>query len=583
MGVKGRAGLMRNALKLYVLAILLPLLLFAAWLCGLTVREHYERTVEDGWSLLRVTRNSVLTNASLVENLLDMLAYDADVQRLLSNGNMSDYERVILQIYDVRATLSTAATYLKDLDGSITLFSANDRMPESFWYALHMDRIEDAADFAAFQDSGSTSAWVGLAPLHPQSTVLRSEDNMDAYTYYRWVMEGTRRIGALKCGVSPEQLFSPVRMNAGDAALYVARDGAAILQTGDGALPDYDAAQSGQRVERVGRRLLLVCPLDGLGADLLLELDYGAILFRGWLNGLPQLMILLLSSAFLFWMIRRYLRAIQVRLDEAVVIGERAKAGQMDIAFPKLRNDEISQLVGAFNVLLGRLQAQAQQQIASERAQRRILQLALQYQMNPHFLFNTLNWLQMSVEMGVDKETLSDGIVLLGKLLRYNLNSDAYSILREELESTNNYVRLMNMCKRGSICFEMDLQGIDAGERIIRFLFQPLCENAIQHGMIPQRPLTIRLRGWREGSDLCFAVENDGKPVDPDAIPRLLDGHGAIHSGRGVGLSNIAARIDLLYAKGSGISIRVEDGWTRVLLRLCINGGDDGVAASADR
>ena len=478
MGVKGRAGLMRNALKLYVLAILLPLLLFAAWLCGLTVREHYERTVEDGWSLLRVTRNSVLTNASLVENLLDMLAYDADVQRLLSNGNMSDYERVILQIYDVRATLSTAATYLKDLDGSITLFSANDRMPESFWYALHMDRIEDAADFAAFQDSGSTSAWVGLAPLHPQSTVLRSEDNMDAYTYYRWVMEGTRRIGALKCGVSPEQLFSPVRMNAGDAALYVARDGAAILQTGDGALPDYDAAQSGQRVERVGRRLLLVCPLDGLGADLLLELDYGAILFRGWLNGLPQMMILLLSSAFLFWMIRRYLRAIQVRLDEAVVIGERAKAGQMDIAFPKLRNDEISQLVGAFNVLLGRLQAQAQQQIASERAQRRILQLALQYQMNPHFLFNTLNWLQMSVEMGVDKETLSDGIVLLGKLLRYNLNSDAYSILREELESTNNYVRLMNMCKRGSICFEMDLQGIDAGERIIRFLFQPLCENA---------------------------------------------------------------------------------------------------------
>lgn len=574
---------MRNALKLYVLAILVPSAMLSVWLCNLTVHEHYERTVEDGWALLRVTRNGILTNASLVENLLDMLAYDADLQRLLSDRDISDYERVILQLYDVRTTLNTAATYLKDLDGSITLFSVSDRMPESFWYALHMDRIEGAADFEAFQESGSISAWVGVAPLHPESTVLRSEDNADVYTYYRWVVEDTRKIGVLKCGVSLERLFSPVRMNAGEAAFYVAQDGEAILQTGEGGLPDYDAAQAGQRVERVGRRLLLVCPMDDLGTDLVLELDYGEILFRGLLNGLPQLLTLLLSSAFLFWAVRRYLRAIQIRLDEAVVIGERAEAGHMDIAFPEPGNDEISQLVESFNALLGRLQEQANEKIAYERTKRRILQLALQYQMNPHFLFNTLNWIQMSIETGVEQEKLSDGIVLLGKLLRYNLNSDAYSILRDEIESTENYIRLMNMCKRNTIRFEQDLRDMDAEERIIRFLFQPLCENAIQHGMTPQRPLTIRLRGWRERGALCFSIENDGRPIDPSLIPQLLDSHGTIQSGRGVGLSNIAARIDLLYAKGSGITISAKNGWTCVQLRLCSNGGDEGAAALIDR
>ena len=203
--------------------------------------------------------------------------------------------------------------------------------------------------------------------------------------------------------------------------------------------------------------------------------------------------------------------------------------------------------------------------------------------MNPHFLFNTLNWIQMSIETGVEQEKLSDGIVLLGKLLRYNLNSDAYSILRDEIESKENYIRLMNMCKRNTIRFEQDLRDMDAEERIIRFLFQPLCENAIQHGMTPQRPLTIRLRGWRERGALCFSIENDGRPIDPSLIPQLLDSHGTIQSGRGVGLSNIAARIDLLYAKGSGITISAKDGWTCVQLRLCSNGGDEGAAALIDR
>ena len=93
-----------------------------------------------------------------------------------------------------------------------------------------------------------------------------------------------------------------------------------------------------------------------------------------------QLLTLLLSSAFLFWAVRRYLRAIQVRLDEAVVIGERVKDGQTDIAFPEPGNDEISLLVESFNALLGRLQEQANEKIAYERTKRRILQLALQYQ-----------------------------------------------------------------------------------------------------------------------------------------------------------------------------------------------------------
>ncbi len=571
---------MRNALKLFVFAILIPSAMLSVWLCTSTVQYHYAQTVEDGEAMLRVMRDSVLTNASLVENLMDLIAYDGDILRLLSDSGMSDYDRIVTQIYDVRETLGLAQSYLKELDGSIILFAESGDVPESFWSVLHMDRLEDAEDFLRFEQSGEISEWVGVAQLRPENTVIWEEDRRLMYCYYRGVYDGSRRIGAIKCGLSASQLFSAVLVNEEDAALYVVQDGETILQTSDGILPEY---KPGTPVQRFGKRLLLVCPMASIGADLVMELDYGAILSRGLLNGLPQLLIVLLSSVFLLWVVRRYLRAIQVRLDEAVVIGERVKDGQTDIAFPEPGNDEISLLVESFNALLGRLQEQANEKIAYERTKRRILQLALQYQMNPHFLFNTLNWIQMSIETGVEQEKLSDGIVLLGKLLRYNLNSDAYSILRDEIESTENYIRLMNMCKRNTIRFEQDLRDMDAEERIIRFLFQPLCENAIQHGMTPQRPLTIRLRGWRERGALCFSIENDGRPIDPSLIPQLLDSHGTIQSGRGVGLSNIAARIDLLYAKGSGITISAKDGWTCVQLRLCSNGGDEGAAALIDR
>lgn len=581
MNIKKRSGLMRNALLLFVFAILIPSAALSSWLCGLMVRRHYEQSVEDGRAMLRVVRDSILTNASLVENLLDLLAYDSGVLQLLSDTNMSDYERIVSQMYDVRETLGLAQSYLKELDGNIILFAQDERVPESFWYVLHMDELEDSEDFQRFDQMGDVSAWVGLAELRPSSTVIQAEDNREMFCFYRDIYRGIRnRVGVIKCGVSPSKLFSAVSMNAGENPLYVVENGNVILQTQPGTLPEYEAGLS---VQRVGERLLLICPVASVGVDLVMELDYGAILFQGMLNGLPQLLIVLLSSAFLLHIVRRYLHAIQIRLDEAVVIGERAKAGHLDIAFPKPGNDEISMLVEAFNALLERLQVQAKEKIAYERAKRRIMQLALQYQMNPHFLFNTLNWLQMSIEMGVEKEKLSDAIVLLGKLLRYNLNSDAYSTLREEIESTRNYIRLMNMCKRNPICLELNLEGIDDEERMIRFLFQPLCENAIQHGMAPQKQLTIRLNGWREGKNLYFAIENDGKPIPPEQIPCLLDYDRTIQTGRGVGLANIAARIDLLYAKGSGIEISSENGWTRVLLRLCGDGGESDAAESADR
>ena len=193
--------------------------------------------------------------------------------------------------------------------------------------------------------------------------------------------------------------------------------------------------------------------------------------------------------------------------------------------------------------------------IEHERNEKYAMRLALQYQMNPHFLFNSLNWIQMSTELGVEREQISEAILLLGKLLRNNLQGNAMTTLDEEARCAQDYVRLMNMRKQDLVGLDLQLYELPENLPVMRFLFQPLCENAIQHGMETGRPLHIRIRGWQAGAQVHLVVENDGAmiPLDKLAMLRLqtppeMDEHG-------IGLRNLSARLRLLYGADAAMEI----------------------------
>lgn len=162
----------------------------------------------------------------------------------------------------------------------------------------------------------------------------------------------------------------------------------------------------------------------------MMGIDSGKIMRQALQSGIPQLLAGLASSLFILLATWTFLRSIQKRLDQAVAFTKQVREGNLDIAFPDPGENEIGQLIVSFNSLMGQLQAEARERIKHEKAEKRALRLALQYQVNPHFLFNTLNWIQMTAELGVERELLSQAITLLGKLLRYNLNEQAHSHAR---------------------------------------------------------------------------------------------------------------------------------------------------------
>lgn len=149
---------------------------------------------------------------------------------------------------------------------------------------------------------------------------------------------------------------------------------------------------------------------------------------------------------------------------------------------------------------------------------------ALRLQLNPHFLFNTLNAISSLIVTGRNKQ----GEAMLGKLcdfLRTALTSDARSMipLGEELEILQNYLEIEAIRFGDRLTVEFDCAADLADIPVPSFVLQPLVENAVKYAVAPtSRPVTIRIEAQRCGNNLILTVDDDGGPA------AFLESHGGL-------------------------------------------------------
>ena len=172
---------------------------------------------------------------------------------------------------------------------------------------------------------------------------------------------------------------------------------------------------------------------------------------------------------------------------------------------------------------------------------------ALRYQLNPHFLFNTLNAISSMVV--TNRPAAAEGMLTkLSEFLRGTLASrpDAMVPLEDELASIANYLEIEGFRLRDRLTFEVDCPPELADEPVPSFILQPLIENAVKHGVAPtSRPVTITVRATEDGDGkLLIAVSDDG------------GGTAVIAAGFGVGLANVRERLLSVY--GLDAELRTE-------------------------
>ncbi|MGI6223378.1 MAG: sensor histidine kinase [Prevotella sp.] len=184
-------------------------------------------------------------------------------------------------------------------------------------------------------------------------------------------------------------------------------------------------------------------------------------------------------------------------------------------------------------------QRRIKQMFAEEKQKNTEAELAwLKNQLNPHFLFNTLNNISSLVQINPDDA--QDRIAQLSNLLRYALyeTKNDFVELDQEIEFLHNYISLMSLrCGDNvEITTELDPQLKGSGALVAPMLFLSPIENAFKHGVSSNQPSFIHIALRREGDKLVFICENSNHPKDKNN-----------HSGSGIGIDNMKRRLALLY------------------------------------
>ena len=208
-------------------------------------------------------------------------------------------------------------------------------------------------------------------------------------------------------------------------------------------------------------------------------------------------------------------------------------------------------------------------QIKLEEQERLLLQArmtALQNQINPHFLFNTLNSISSLVRF--DPDTAREMILKLATILRRILHStDSFVPLREEVEFIDNYLDIeVVRFGRDKLKVVKDLDAPSLEAMVPSMLLQPLVENCIKHGLAPKiEGGSITLRSRLIESRLVVEVEDDGVGMGAAQLLEQPDGLGA----GGIGMANVAERLKVLYGDTARMTIENRDsGGTLIRLRL---------------
>ena len=160
----------------------------------------------------------------------------------------------------------------------------------------------------------------------------------------------------------------------------------------------------------------------------------------------------------------------------------------------------------------------------------------LKHQLNPHFLFNTLN--NISSLTQIDPDKAQESIGQLSDLLRYALyDSEAEKVqLASEIEFMDNYIDLMALRCNDLTTVEKHLEAPSKPVEVAPLLFISLVENAFKHGVNARHPSFVKVSMHMDGDDLVFACDNS-----------LFEKQGTDHIGSGIGLENMKRRLELLY------------------------------------
>ena len=279
------------------------------------------------------------------------------------------------------------------------------------------------------------------------------------------------------------------------------------------------------------------------------------------------------------WLLSRYLSKPVNELDEAM---KRVEKGDYAAELRSDREDEMGRLTASFNRMTREYRQNLERSVQRERELNETELSMMQAQLNPHFLYNTLDSIKwLGVTNGVPQvAAVASGLAVL---LRAGISGDRLITLERELELLEKYLDIQSLRFEDRFAWEIDVDERFQHCIVPKLILQPLVENSIIHGVANMDDGYIKLSAREKSGTLILSVQDNGVGIPQDVLDWLNDPDRDVPGGH-LGLKNVDRIVRLYYGGDYGISAYSTPGeGSRVELRLPMNKEGNGNAEGSGR
>lgn len=552
---------LRNKIYLiYLAAGLLPMLVVGIYCYHFVNQLLVEREVKNLQNSLNQAMTVVDNQLTIYENMSDYLAFNQAILQTVSYPYEDNYYEMYNQFSTAFDPMVTSLKYLHSDIKQVTIYARNDIERHDTTLAP----ITDIEEEPWFQEISSNNKvlWVinknakkvfcvrKIPELQGESGVIYVEVDYDKLfepftqildeNYGVYVQEKDKMVFSYnifdesynKMDFSEENITS---LKTSDDSEFIFVDCDSKSQIGFHVGMYRPASQIEATIRPMTMGMVLICVISMIAASLLLK---------------------------------QFTRVIVKNIEKLTRNMKEVKKGNLEVTVTSDSKDEIGELIQGFAEMVERIKTLIEEVYEGKISLKEYEMKALQAQINPHFLYNSLSLINWKA-IEADEKDISKITLALSKFYRTALNKgNSVMPLQDEISNVKSYLDIQLMMHD----YEFDVE-IDIDESMYYYdtpnlILQPLIENAIDHGidLKTEGRGKIIIRGWSEGETMYLSVEDNGVGMDEEVAQNILT-----QKSKGYGVRNVNERIKLTYGAEYGLTIESKEGkGTKIIVKIPI-------------
>lgn len=542
-----------NGIKLrYKLAIFYSLFCFLPvmllfWLSFLQMRSIIDdKGKMNLQSYLQQSVSSMDRTLDGYNSLSDYIAFDRTLAEVFSMEYGTPYEQYEQLTQKVDPILRTASYFHGGMQ-QITIYTDNGMVKHDTTVAP-VSEIEE-------------TDWYQKTLEHPGLNWFANYQEETLFSARKLAFSGAREgVNILYMDVDYQKLFTPYAETLiSECGLYITdQDGKLVFEESrfSGKNQNYDLTYSEflEQRDRGSTDYIILCELSNTtGWTVWLYQPVGlageAMRPIGVMAGVT--ILICIFAAVLAYFITSGM--VSSRIERLTHFMQEVQEGSMDMQMESDDRDEIGMLYRGFGSMMKRIRTLINEVYLSKITQKEAELKALQAQINPHFLYNTLSLINWKA-LAAGEEDISRMTLALSTFYRTALNRGRNVLQVEtELSNTRAYLEIQSMLHDGDFDYEIEAQTEILQCESLNLILQPLVENAIHHGIEEKTDGRgkITVRGWKEDNCVWFMVEDNGVGMEQEVADKILT-----MESKGYGVRNVDERIRLCY--GEKYAMKVE-------------------------